>query len=456
MRGQGANYSSANACFAVGSHTEVHEDNRFINTYTDNGTNSTHSVLQRTVQGQYCQFCDRFIGETTIQGEYSLDESHNWDSDGVCYNCGHVNTCTHENSYRDWGFTGNPEYEYEDNGDGTHTTTGTKVEYDYCPDCRMWYNYTYTEGATEIREHNWGYRDGICQDCGAECDHPEDARSLGWVSTEDPWTYEDAGSDRVHRYSCTEAQYTVCEVCGKQLGEALNTRARSGYEQHNYSYDGSTGKEICYNCGHVKQGMIDKTVTLSVSKTEVLSRENFQITVMALDANSIELHSLDEWNNDNYIYGTYDGGGTIDWHLDGESTREFYAIAYYEDGTSVESEHVTVVSTAPYGTLAQPEIFVSDEIYAEGSSVTFTIGEVEHANQYNVWIGDHNGKGLIDKNISQPESITIPADKLSSGCYWIQVQVNGIGAYSIANDAWFTVGEHSELQEEIDRGEFCL
>ena len=448
--GVGAYSNASEAYFTVGAHSGVYEETEGRYIYADNGTDTTHTVAYQEVRVTRCGVCGKVISEEILSTSEPWEESHNWNEEtGVCRDCCRVNACLHENAEQTWYWDGT--LEYADNGDNTHTVTGTRVEYTHCNDCGLNYNFVETEGYSESQAHNWRWGEGICDNCGAECPHPEDHLSTAWHDAGDS-QYLDVGSNRVHQVTCTENLYEACNDCGVAFGEVLDSRQGTDYRQHNYIRDEETGAEVCSNCGHVRTDELDKAMSISVSKTNVLSNETFQITATALDASSIELYSRDSYGNHYCTCRWYNGGGTYDFVLAGDATAEFYIIAYYDDGDTAESEHVTVTCTAPYGSLAPAAISVN-ELYQEGEDVTFTVGEVAGAESYYVWVIDPGTWDYVyaSGELQQTGTFTVPASRLSYGCYQIQVQACRVGAYNSHNVVSFAVGGHrGELDEEIE------
>ena len=125
--------------------------------------NAYHRATGTGVRELWCEDCD-----TMLESEpYTIDDEellHEYNENGVCTDCGHVNTCSHENLCDD--------YSWED-GDVTctpfnsivHRVTGTGVRETWCEDCEtMIESESYTFNGDELY-HNYD-DDGICEDCG--------------------------------------------------------------------------------------------------------------------------------------------------------------------------------------------------------------------------------------------------------------------------------------------------
>ena len=66
--------------------------------YRDNGDGKTHTKTYEKGTQTHCLDCGTNYGEVWEETVTTETENHNWNSEGVCWNCGVVNTCTHEHT----------------------------------------------------------------------------------------------------------------------------------------------------------------------------------------------------------------------------------------------------------------------------------------------------------------------------------------------------------------------
>ena len=194
-----------------------------------------------------CLDCEETL--SSEQGEELVSQI--WDhefQDGVCYQCGYVNTCTHRYTYVDTFLdlgTGimTPVDEY------VHEFSGYPMYSEHCMDCgeelKRW---TGTENVTRLEDHY--FEAGVCGGCGysINCAHKRVDRWTGFEGS----TYEDVGNDRYHISHGTLYKYEICLDCDKILSRETSDFTKK--ESHVYV----NGR--CVNCGHVKACDHSRTV----------------------------------------------------------------------------------------------------------------------------------------------------------------------------------------------------
>ena len=216
-------------------------------TYTDTGDNKAHEVSGIRVNYIYCDDCNMYVMEQ--EEEYSETEEHYYDENGVCLNCGHVNTCPHENAYDSWYWETIDSI--TDTGDDlTHEASGTRVLYTYCWDCGIFIS-KHSEAYTGPQNHSYD-ENGVCQ-CGHMnvCAHENTWDSWYWKG--DP-TFTDTGDNRTHEVTGIRVNYTFCVDCNTYVME--EEEEYTGSEDHNYDENG-----VCRECGHVNSCRHEITVT---------------------------------------------------------------------------------------------------------------------------------------------------------------------------------------------------
>ena len=194
-----------------------------------------------------CLDCEETLSREQDEEIVSQIWDHEFE-DGVCYQCGYVNTCTHRYTYVDTFF---------DLGTGimtpvdeeVHEFSGYPMYSERCMDCveelKRW---TGTENVTRLDDHY--FEAGVCGGCGysINCAHKRVDR---WTSFEGS-TYENVGNDRYHISHGTLYKYEICLDCDKDLSRETSDFTKK--ESHIYV----NGK--CENCGHVKACDHSRTV----------------------------------------------------------------------------------------------------------------------------------------------------------------------------------------------------
>ena len=222
-------------------------------TYIDTGDNKTHEASGTRVWYLSCEDCDAWL--PLREEEYSESEEHSF-KNGVCVDCGHVNTCTHENTTDFWHWKDPESVTYIDTGDNkTHEASGVRVYETHCWNCSAdiaeW-----EEEYTGSDQHSYD-ETGKCENCGHTntCVH-ENVRE--YTNTTDE-TVIDIGDNEMHRVNETVVIRTYCDDCGIWLPDREETE--TFLTTHSY-VDG-----ICEYCGHVMTYTITATATPAAGGT---------------------------------------------------------------------------------------------------------------------------------------------------------------------------------------------
>ena len=190
-------------------------------------TNHTETTTGPCVVTYYCPVCCKY--EDVNDPSYSATEErrHSYDSDGVCYNCGHKNDCTHPHVKEVIYVYTDGDEQYESISDYSHRKTGNGYKYTECEDCyQALTEYTYiNDGSLTCEEEHYyytedGYPSVTCQYCGHT--HTHDWDDYGNCSI--------CNMHHDHEYDTSKAD-GVCTICGKNSCS------------HSYVYG------VCSTCG---------------------------------------------------------------------------------------------------------------------------------------------------------------------------------------------------------------
>ncbi len=200
------------------------------------GDNTFHEISGIKVEIKWCPDCEQEVYRNVI-GQTTETENHYYQN-GVCEQCGYVNTCAHEEHIVEWGFN---DAQYTALNAQEHEVVGTKFEFMWCFDCDSEIYYTETPNATGTESHN--YVSGVCEQCGYvnTCKHENIEEGWGFADA----TYTPISGDNInHKVTGTKIEEKWCTDCGEQV-ELIETHNVTETEPHNYA-DG-----VCEMCGHV-------------------------------------------------------------------------------------------------------------------------------------------------------------------------------------------------------------
>ena len=196
-----------------------------------------HQGIVDVYQPALCRHCYQ-TQKTLLESHVTKTAAHRYNDEGVCLDCGHVNTCKHPNKWqRIWDYV---QGSWKDDGNGrTHTAEATR-EYTWsCDDCGM-RGTEKEEPTTRTELHT--FSNGVCTKCGAAetCKHEK----LVQKSEEyEGGEWKDDGNGATHSRTTTLVQSAVCDICGQVVRNVLKENVVQT-EKH-VSDDGDT----CGVCG---------------------------------------------------------------------------------------------------------------------------------------------------------------------------------------------------------------
>ena len=184
-----------------------------------------------------CMDCEETLSRELSQELVSQVWDHNF-NDGVCYECGYVNTCPHNYSFVNIDF---------DNGmatvtpvdDACHEYSGYPWYYEFCCECGEALKRWRAEDPVTLLQNHY-FEDGYCYECGysIDCSHK---RIETWTYFEGS-SFENAGSDRYHIAHGNFYTYKQCMDCNEMIFRTARECTKK--ESHNYV----NGK--CSDCGY--------------------------------------------------------------------------------------------------------------------------------------------------------------------------------------------------------------
>lgn len=218
-------------------------------TYTEKpGDNRYHIYKDVEYRITRCSNCD---AELSREVDYSYSSSyynHNY-VNGVCADCGHVNTCEHEDKYPSSSWNNDVKYEPLDLK--YHNATGTKTTYDYCPDCGQRLDVVENVPFTEKQRHDYDSETGKCYDCGFvnTCTHPNAEEDGYFTGSWEDRVYT-AISDQKHTVTGKGVTYKYCDDCGMSYDYKRDVD-RVVEEWHSYwDDDYEERSSVCRYCKH--------------------------------------------------------------------------------------------------------------------------------------------------------------------------------------------------------------
>lgn len=159
-----------------------------------------------------CAYCDKEFAVTTQKTGLRVEEEHRFD-EGVCRECGYVNTCAHTSVYR---YTEKDTWRKGEPADDRFH----RIDYDeytrvWCKDCGEMIENTRSESAGTILEGH-EFSDGICDNCGyaqKACAHEN--VGVGYYYYEHYDDYKNVTyTDLRHTYEAKVYASMVCKDCG--------------------------------------------------------------------------------------------------------------------------------------------------------------------------------------------------------------------------------------------------
>ncbi len=211
--------------------------------YEDVGSNAYHIFKGMKVVCDYCTDCETYLRETEESSHFEEEQQHSYNSKGVCEDCGHVNTCKHENASTSI-YISNENAKYEVVDGRLHKITGEKVKETWCPDCESVISMTKMGKDSSIENHWYEEGSDKCHECGykntCKHEHVETYTAL-WY---DGATFEEIPDDDIqHNMTANATRDKYCLDCNMTLSEeplGVKTEKR----MHEYK------NGVCVECGH--------------------------------------------------------------------------------------------------------------------------------------------------------------------------------------------------------------
>ena len=202
-----------------------------------------HSYTYTVYNLTYCTDCWELLDSEAFTN--STGTAYHYFRDGVCEECGHVNTCEHPKDYYHWGYWVNSTDTVSVN-DSIHAVTGDLYCLYYCELCDEDLNYgeLIESGYTEYASHRYD-ENGVCWEClhTNACDHPDYAIETEYEVYWETCEYSDAYS---HINTGDEMKIDTCTLCGMIVSETVAATNVSVGEPHNYNIHG-----LCWTCGYM-------------------------------------------------------------------------------------------------------------------------------------------------------------------------------------------------------------
>ena len=210
--------------------------------------NAYHSLTYKGYKAVYCSDCNETISKSdTAEIITDNDYLHNY-VEGVCQDCGHVNTCTHAKTEQ-WRYITGVEY-YSDITATSHTAHGTLYSYRRCVDCNTVLESRMTENSSLEQSHS--YQREVCVNCGYinTCTHPTVEVKTGvydgaYDGGETVYTPIDATYHSKTGYGYT---YEQCAVCQETFNYVYPEKGQEFTATATAKHEMLDGK--CLRCGY--------------------------------------------------------------------------------------------------------------------------------------------------------------------------------------------------------------
>ncbi len=230
------------------------------------GNNRSHEANGSAYRFDFCYNCYMRLN-MVFEENYTETQPHSY-SDGVCSQCGHVNTCTHEHTEVNTGLRDESTAECapKDADNYYHTATGYGWVNETCEDCGL---SSYTEQVVSVdcahaydENHQCtacGYvcthdfdGDGYCPACGYQCPHESFENGVcvtcGYACPHN----DEPLDDRCHTVRGTYRVDMVCNYCGMVTVPGEDELKEVLYDHTYVNQPVSEGEQpVCAECGHV-------------------------------------------------------------------------------------------------------------------------------------------------------------------------------------------------------------
>lgn len=226
-------------------------------TYTPiEGDDHYHRASGTMGEIKRCRDCGEDLEQTPgTTYSYEIMEGHEYNENGVCVKCQHVNQCTHAHKQTiRWVYADEEEEIHRFDEEGyeatalAHMVTGNGFTYEECDDCGIEMNRTdLTEKITVGKPHS--YENGVCTECGYTCLHPAEAQRAEMET--DHYLY--ATKDRQYHYNVPVYRVThYCEMCGYRDPSEEPSYEKGMWDMTDPHTDGTEETEadgFCDKCG---------------------------------------------------------------------------------------------------------------------------------------------------------------------------------------------------------------
>lgn len=143
----------------------------------DKEDNHQHSLIGKADVWTVCSYCGIRMSDVHTENQYTYKEPHSYNGEGVCSNCGHVNTCAHEHTNTSY-FNENVSCSAITGDNYFHNVTGTGDYTVTCTDCWMTIDQQLNTDISRTERHRYNSDSHTCENCGHECSHEFD--ESGW------------------------------------------------------------------------------------------------------------------------------------------------------------------------------------------------------------------------------------------------------------------------------------
>ena len=209
-----------------------------------------HICVYEVWEGGQCPDCGEYVNRKKSAAEHEEEESHSFEN-GVCTDCGYVNTCTHPNPKTDREYA-TTDVNIVAINDRLHKMNVVADEYTWCPDCGETLNVKPLGVVRTTIDTHYYDENHVCEGCGYKntCTHPAaDRETEDWYSSWNTENYNIVATDADYHYiNVTRATKEVrCKICGEVVDEVVVTNQKIGI---GHSFDDDTGE--CWECGYKK------------------------------------------------------------------------------------------------------------------------------------------------------------------------------------------------------------
>lgn len=294
------------------SHTNTHTwsgtfndwedaDPREKYTYTS-VNNAEHKIKGYRYTVTYCEDCDTDINVVRDKKSSTWTEGHDYDENGKCRLCGHVNTCSHPNMEHNDGprnWEDGEEYEVVSLNNREHQITGHRYHWDWCPDCERELNITRDDAVTTWTQNHWYNDRGICDFdlCRYvnNCKHPRVEHNAGAYRWWDGEKYS-VKSVNEQEHKITGAWYTwdYCPDCDRDVN-IIRGAKKTWKEHHHYGDDLICHFELCGHKNACKHKHVEHNEGVYYWQDDAEPHEDYKVVSLNDAEHQITGHKY-TWN----------------------------------------------------------------------------------------------------------------------------------------------------------------